>query len=177
MIGISYFAIAQIGAAAARPPHLKAIFPFEISPDMYEAAYHFGLFSSSFMSPWLTMIGVTASKSDAFWRGRIANAARRVLHDPRVHRRAGKINGESAKSVLQMIMKAPYAADPWDDLWRAIAVDHQVRDDFWDQPPCSPGSATSISLSTWDVTGTTSRCTCPARSAPGKRWRTTPASG
>ena len=63
MIGISYFAIAQIGAAAARPPHLKAVFPFEVSPDLYEAAYHYGLFSSSFISPWLTMLGVTAPKS------------------------------------------------------------------------------------------------------------------
>jgi hypothetical protein len=47
MIGISYFAIAQIGAATARPPHLKAVSPFELSSDMYEAAYHYGLFSSS----------------------------------------------------------------------------------------------------------------------------------
>ncbi len=39
MIGISYFAIAQIGAAAARPPHLEAVFPFEVSPDLYDAAY------------------------------------------------------------------------------------------------------------------------------------------
>ncbi len=133
MIGISYFAIAQIGAAAARPPHLRAVFPFEVSSDLYEAAYHYGLFSSSFISPWLTMIGVTAPKGDSFWRGHVANSARRVLHNPRVHRRVGKINGESAKSVLQMIMKAPYAAQPWDDLWRATAVDHQTRDEFWDQ--------------------------------------------
>ena len=62
MIGISYFAIAQIGAAAERPPHLSAIFPFEVTSDLYEAAYHYGLFSSSFISPWLTMIGVTAPK-------------------------------------------------------------------------------------------------------------------
>jgi uncharacterized protein len=66
MIGISYFAIAQIGAAAARPPHLRAVFPFEVSSDLYEAAYHYGLFSSSFISPWLTMIGVTAPKGDSF---------------------------------------------------------------------------------------------------------------
>jgi putative CocE/NonD family hydrolase len=133
MIGISYFAIAQIGAAAAGPPHLKAVFPFEVSSDLYEAAYHNGLFSSSFISPWLTVLGVTAPKGDAFWRGHVANTARRVLHDPRVHRKVGNINGESAKSVLQMIMKAPYATHPWDDLWRATAVDHQIRDEFWDE--------------------------------------------
>ncbi|MCU1346864.1 MAG: peptidase, partial [Acidimicrobiia bacterium] len=133
MIGISYFAIAQIGAAAARPPHLKAIFPFEVSSDLYEAAYHFGLFSSSFMTPWLTMLGVTAPKGNSFWRGHVANAARRVLKVPWVHRKAGNINGESARSVLQLIMKAPYDAQPWDDLWRAVAIDHQIRDEFWDE--------------------------------------------
>jgi uncharacterized protein len=132
MIGISYFAIAQIGAAAVRPPHLKAVFPFEVSPDLYEAAYHYGLFSSSFITPWLTMLGVVSPKRDSFWRGPVANTARRVLNEPRVHRKVGNINGESAKGVLQLLMRAPYAADPWDDLWRATAVDHQTRDAFWE---------------------------------------------
>jgi uncharacterized protein len=132
MIGISYFAITQIGAAAVRPPHLKAVFPFEVSPDLYEAAYHYGLFSSSFITPWLTMLGVVSPKKDSFWRGPVANTARRVLNEPRVHRKVGNINGESAKGVLQLLMKAPYAADPWDDLWRATAVDHQTRDAFWE---------------------------------------------
>jgi uncharacterized protein len=133
MIGISYFAITQAGAAATRPPHLKAIFPFELSPDLYEAAYHYGLFSASFITPWLTMLGVTAPKSDSFWRGPIANTARRVLRQPWVHRKVGNINGESARGVLELIMKAPYATHPWDDLWRATAVDHQIRDEFWDE--------------------------------------------
>jgi predicted acyl esterase len=84
------------------------------------------------MTPWLTMIGVTAPKGDTFWRGHIANAARKVLGIPAVHRKVGNINGESAKSVLQLIMKAPYDAQPWDDLWRSVAVDHQTRDAFWD---------------------------------------------
>jgi predicted acyl esterase len=133
MIGISYFAIAQVGAAVKRPPHLKAIFPFEVTSDLYEAAYHHGLFSASFITPWLTMIGVTAAKTDAFWRGRVANLARRVLRRPDVHRKVGHVNGESAKGLLQLIMKAPYEAEPWDDLWREVAVDHQVRDAFWDE--------------------------------------------
>ncbi len=133
MLGISYFAIAQIGAAATRPPHLKAIFPFEVSSDLYEAAYHYGLFSASFITPWLTMIGVTSPKTDAFWRGHVANTARRVLNQPAVHHKVGNINGESARGVLQLIMKAPYDADPWDDLWRAVGADHQIRDAFWDE--------------------------------------------
>jgi predicted acyl esterase len=133
MIGISYFAIAQAGAAVERPPHLQAIFPFELSADMYEAAYHYGLFSASFITPWLTMIGVTAPKGDSFWRGHVANLARRVLRTPFVHRKMGNFNGESARGVLELIMKAPYQAHPWDDLWRAVAVDHWTRDEFWDR--------------------------------------------
>jgi hypothetical protein len=56
-----------------------------------------------------------------------------VLNIPAVHRKVGNINGESARGVLQLIMKAPYATHPWDDLWRATAVDHQTRDEFWDE--------------------------------------------
>jgi uncharacterized protein len=133
MIGISYFAIAQVGAAVERPPHLKAIFPFELSADLYDAAYHYGLFSASFITPWLTMIGVTAPKSDSFWRSHPANLARRVLNTPAVHHRVGNINGESARGVLQLVMKAPYQTHPWDDLWRSVAVDHWTRDEFWDR--------------------------------------------
>jgi predicted acyl esterase len=43
MIGISYFAIAQLEAAVEQPPHLKAIFPVAVSTDLYEAALHHGL--------------------------------------------------------------------------------------------------------------------------------------
>ena len=141
IIGISYFAIAQIGAAVERPPHLKAIFPFEVTSDLYEAAYHYGLFSSSFISRWLTVIGITAPKSEAFWRGRLANLARAVLNRPEVHHKVGNINGESAKGVLELVMKAPYEAHSWDDLWRSIAVDHQVRDAFWDERNALPDLA------------------------------------
>jgi predicted acyl esterase len=81
-IGISYFAIAQVGAAVERAPHLKAIVPFELSADTYEAAYDHGLLGATFITSWLTMIGVTAPKGDELWRGRVANLARRALHIP-----------------------------------------------------------------------------------------------
>jgi uncharacterized protein len=61
-----------------------------------------------------------------------------LLSEPRVHRKVGSINGESAKSVLKLIMKAPYQPHPWDDLWRVTAVDHQIRDQFWDQRTVLP---------------------------------------
>ena len=64
MIGISYFAMTQLEAAVERPPHLKAIFPVAVTADLYEAAVHHGLFSSSFVTPFLSMLGLTAARSD-----------------------------------------------------------------------------------------------------------------
>jgi predicted acyl esterase len=52
MIGISYFAMSQLEAAAQRPPHLEAILPVAVTTDLYEAAMHHGLFSSGFVRPW-----------------------------------------------------------------------------------------------------------------------------
>jgi predicted acyl esterase len=51
MMGISYFAKVQVPTAARRPPHLKAIMPFEpAAPDYYrDVAYHGGLFNKQFI--------------------------------------------------------------------------------------------------------------------------------
>src|SRR5581483_11431517 len=46
MIGVSYFAIVQDVAAAAQPPHLKAIFPWSGTVDVYrETMWHGGMFA------------------------------------------------------------------------------------------------------------------------------------
>jgi putative CocE/NonD family hydrolase len=42
MLGISYFAMTQLAAAVAQPPHLKAIFPLAVTDDPYDAAWHNG---------------------------------------------------------------------------------------------------------------------------------------
>ena len=133
MIGISYFAMTQLEAAVERPPHLRAIFPVAVTPDLYEAAYHHGLLSATFMAPFLSAIGVTAARSDGFWRGPLLGAARRILNQPVLHERFAHLNGESAVGALRSLMRAHYDPDPWDTLWRQIAYEHQVRDEFWDE--------------------------------------------
>ena len=133
MIGISYFAMTQLEAAVERPPHLRAIFPVATSPDLYEAVYHGGLLSSTFFTSWLTVLGITAGHGDALWRGKLLEIARKVLVQPRIHRRFEHMNGESAIGGLREIMRAQYETHPWDDLWQSAAVEHQVRDDFWDE--------------------------------------------
>src|SRR6201998_3241874 len=47
MVGISYFAMTQLEAAVEQPAHLKAIFPVAATVDLYEAAVHHGLASTS----------------------------------------------------------------------------------------------------------------------------------
>lgn len=133
MVGISYFAMTQLEAATQRPPHLKAIFPLAVTPDLYEAALHHGLFSSGFVSPFLAMVGIASEHGSELWRGRLLNAARRVLAIPKLHERFGRMNGEAAVSVLRLALRAKHDPHPWDDLWRAVAVEHPLRDEFWDE--------------------------------------------
>ncbi len=79
MIGISYFAMAQLEAAVERPPHLRAIFPVAVTTDLYEAAIHHGLFSAGFVTPFLAMVGLTSARSDRFWRSELIDAGATVL--------------------------------------------------------------------------------------------------
>ncbi len=133
MIGISYYAMTQLEAAVERPPHLKAIFPVAVTPDLYEAAYHHGLLNSSFLAPFMSAMGVTSGRSDAFWRGRLLSAVRHVLSTPAIHARLAHMNGEAAIGGLRKVMRLHYDPVPWDELFQQIAVEHQVRDGFWDE--------------------------------------------
>ncbi len=133
MVGISYFAMSQLEAATQRPPHLRAIFPVAVTADLFEAARHHGLFSSSFVSPFLTMVGIAAGHGDALWRGRILDAARHVLSDRRIHEKFATMNGEASLALMKEAMRLHYDSDPWDELWQAVAVDHQIRDEWWDE--------------------------------------------
>ena len=133
MIGISYFAMTQLEAAVERPPHLKAIFPVAVTADLYEAAMHHGLMSSSFVTPFLSMMGLTSERSDRFWRGPVLALARRVLKTPRLHRKFATMNGESAVTMMREVLKLPHNPHPWDELWLDVAVKHPTRDEWWDE--------------------------------------------
>jgi predicted acyl esterase len=132
MIGISYFAMTQLEAAVERPPHLKAIFPMAVTVDLYEGAVHNGLFSSSFITPFLSMVGLTAGRSDKLWRSLPLRLFRDVLTAERVHAKFATMNGESALTVLRQLLKLPHDPHPWDDLWLDIAVKHPTRDEWWE---------------------------------------------
>ena len=64
MVGMSYFAAMQYFAAAARPPHLKAIFPYLGFTNFYRHfAYHGGAFQSDFFSFYYSLVGSTQKLS------------------------------------------------------------------------------------------------------------------
>ncbi|MEQ8767863.1 MAG: CocE/NonD family hydrolase [Planctomycetota bacterium] len=52
MAGGSYLGITQLMAASRRPPHLKAIFPMVAYFDLYDVAYHGGVFFDDFIRTW-----------------------------------------------------------------------------------------------------------------------------
>jgi hypothetical protein len=133
MIGISYFAMTQLEAAVEQPPHLKAIFPLETTVDLYESAIHNGLMSSSFVTTFLAMIGMTSGHTNKLWRSRLINGIGDLLRTPRIHGKFATANGEAAMAGLRVLLKLHHDPHPWDDLWRAVAVEHPVRDEWWDE--------------------------------------------
>ncbi len=133
MIGISYYAMAQLEAAVERPPHLKAIFPVATTADPYEIVWHHGLLNANFITAWVSAVAVMAGHDAALWRGTTLDALRRVVAAPRVHKRFEHMNGESAVSTMKLVMRLHYDPHPWDDLRWAACVEHPVHDAFWDE--------------------------------------------
>jgi len=133
MVGVSYFAMTQLEAAVEQPPHLKAIFPVAVTIDLYEAAQHNGLASTSFLTPFLAMIGMTSGHGSAFYRNTLTDVARTILKSPLIHKRFATTNGEAAIAALKGLLKLHHPPHPWDDLWRACVVEHQARDAWWDE--------------------------------------------
>lgn len=133
MVGISYFACTQMEAAVERPPHLRAIMPIAGTWDLYESATHHGLGSTGFITPFLAMIGMTSSHSDAFYRSKLLDAVGHVLKLPGIHAKFATMNGEAMIAGLKTMLKLHHPPHPWDDLWRAILVEHPFRDAWWDE--------------------------------------------
>lgn len=134
MIGISYFAMTQLEAAVERPPHLKAIFPVAVTADLYDAAAHHGLTSATFITPFLSMMGLTSDRSDAFWRRNpVIAAARKILNTPRLHQKFATMNGEAAVTMMRGLLKLPHNPHPWDDLWLETMVKRPLRDQWWEE--------------------------------------------
>jgi len=138
MLGISYFAMAQLAAAVTKPPHLRAIAPLLTTDDVYDAVWHNGLLNAGFFSAWLAAVGVMSQKPDAFWRSWRIDALRDVLHIPAIHARMENMNGERIVAVLKDVIHARYPEHPFGEIWRSAAVLHPTHDDFWDARDTRP---------------------------------------
>ncbi|MFI2478785.1 CocE/NonD family hydrolase [Nocardia xishanensis] len=133
MIGISYYAMTQLAAATQRPPHLKALFPFNVTVQLWEAAYHNGLLSESFITPWIHSLGVLSAHGDCLYRRGLSRLLRRFLAIPAIHRRFDKIDGVQANLGLRLVSRFHHDAQPWNGLLEAVAIDHPTRDAWWDE--------------------------------------------
>jgi predicted acyl esterase len=138
MVGISYFACTQMEAAVERPPHLKAIMPIAGTWDLYESATHHGLMSSTFVTPFLAMIGMTSDHTNKLWRSKLLDAMRALLLTPAIHEKFATANGEAAIAGLKLLLKLHHNPHPWDDLWRAVAAEHPLHDAWWDDRDLRP---------------------------------------
>ena len=132
MVGISYFAGTQLEAAVERPPHLKAIMPIAGTFDLYGSATHNGLVSTSFITPFLSMIGMTSGHTNKLWRSRLMDAVKALLLTPAIHKQFASVNGEAAIATLKVLLKLHHDPHPWDDHWRSIVVEHPLRDEWWE---------------------------------------------
>jgi len=131
MIGVSYFAIEQFYAALERPPHLKAIFPWSSSLDIYrEIAWHGGMFSGGFMGMMFNAIGMLSKRGGGFLRWPPFRALNRILERPDVHRRFNTPPRDTLK-VFNRVLRFSYDRHPWDDLFYEVAVEHPFYDEFW----------------------------------------------
>ncbi len=138
MLGVSYFAMAQLAAAVTKPPHLKAIAPLLTTDDVYDAVWHHGLLNAGFISAWLPAVGVLSQRPDSFWRGWRIDLVRDVLGIPAIHARMQNINGEAIVTVLKHVIHAHYPEHPYGEIWRAAAVEHPTHDSFWDARDTRP---------------------------------------
>ncbi|MEU8510357.1 CocE/NonD family hydrolase [Kitasatospora sp. NPDC048722] len=133
MIGLSYYAMTQMEAAAQRPPHLKALFPFNVTVQGWEATYHNGLMSAAFVTTWFHALGVLSAHGDRLYRRGLSRLLRRILAIPAVHRRFHRTDPVQATRALELITHFRRDAHPWNDLLNAVAIEHPVRDAWWDE--------------------------------------------
>lgn len=138
MLGVSYFAMAQLAAATTKPPHLRAIAPLLTTDDVYDAVWHHGLLNAGFFSAWLPAVGVLSQKPDSFWRSWRIDLVRDVLGIPAIHARMQNVNGEAIVAVLKDVIHAHYPEHPFGEIWRAAAVEHPTHDGFWDARDTRP---------------------------------------
>jgi len=108
MAGMSYFAVVQYLAAAARPAHLAAIFPYLGWTDFYRhAVYHGGAPQSEFFSYYYSLVGATQ-------RLRLRPGARH-WGNPGLHMRGAFDAWRTVRGPKWLFIGPPDAHWPWEN--------------------------------------------------------------
>jgi predicted acyl esterase len=132
MIGVSYFSMEQYHAALAKPPHLKAIFPFSGATDPYrQIMYHGGILQGRFAGSYFNANGVLEKLGGDTFRAlpfRVFNNL--VLHRTAVHGRFAT-PPKAPMDALEAIARFSYEREPWESNYAQIVREHQLYDDFW----------------------------------------------
>ena len=129
MMGISYFAMSQLLAAARRPPALKAIFPYDFSTDLYRhIIYHGGLPNTDFDGLYVGVNGdgktlertvppsVPNALSHLLDHERVGEAFDRIF--PRVMGRMvrdSRPREEFVRTYARVMADEPYGGDWYDE--------------------------------------------------------------
>ena len=132
MIGVSYFAMEQYHAALAKPPHLKAIFPFSAATDPYrQVMYHGGIFQGRFAGSYFNSNGVLERLGGDTLRTlpfRLANNL--LLHRSFMHEQFS-VPQKAPMDALEKIARFSYEPEPWESNYADLAREHQLYDAFW----------------------------------------------
>jgi putative CocE/NonD family hydrolase len=131
MIGVSYYAEEQLAAALEHPPHLRAIFPWSASTDWYrQVMWHGGMFSGRFFGMYFNALGMVSARGGGFFRSPPFRLLNLLLRLPAIHRRFAKPPRDQLRAFNRVLF-LKYPPHPWDDLYTAVAVEHQFDDAYW----------------------------------------------
>jgi hypothetical protein len=75
---------------------------------------------------------MTSGDTNKLWRSKLMDAMRALLLTPGIHKKFEHANGEAAITGLKVLLELHHDPHPWDDLWRAIAAEHQLHDEWWE---------------------------------------------
>jgi putative CocE/NonD family hydrolase len=137
MIGVSYYAEEQLLAALEHPPHLKAIFPWSASTDWYrQVMWHGGMFSGRFMGMYFNALGMVSQRGGDFFRRLPFRLLNWALQRPGIHRRFALPPHDQLRAFNRALFLG-YPVHPWDDIFTAVAVQHQYDDTYWQGRNCA----------------------------------------
>ena len=136
MVGISYFAMTQLEAAVERPPHLKAIFPVAVTirplrggpharPVQLDVRHAVPRHGRHAPRATVTRSGGAGSRRRSEGAGHPPALHRAVRH----HERRGsrhRMRAQAMRSCTTTRIRGTTCGS-------AIAVEHQARDEWWDE--------------------------------------------